>query len=269
MSFGISAATWLAGAATVGGAYLNKKGTDKAVNAQADAGRQASADTIAAQREAQAFQQKQVDQARADQEPWRVAGGNALTQLSQRTAPGGDLMGQSNAFARPFNFQADPGYAFRQAEGQKAVTNSAAGRGMLLSGAAAKAIQARGQDIASAEYGNAYSRYQTDNTNQFNRDETTQTNRYNRLATLAGVGQVAANQTGQQATQFGNNVGNALMDTAQNNGRNTMDAGNVRASSYMGQANTWGNMLNQGVSIWNNRNSGGTPNAQNVTPTYG
>lgn len=254
MAFGISAATWLAGAATVGGALINKKGASKAADAQADAGKQASADAMAAQQSAQAFQQKQFDQARSDQEPWRVAGGNALAQLSQRTAPGGDLM-RNFGMA---DFQADPGYAFRQAEGMKGLTNSAAARGGLLSGAALKASSRYNQDIASNEFSNAYSRFNT------NRD-----GQYNKLADLSGIGQRVSTQNGTNAMQLGQNVSSGMMNTAQNNGNNLMGAANARASSYMGQANTWGNALNQGVSMWNNRNNGGTPNAQNVIPTFG
>jgi hypothetical protein len=71
--------------------------------------------------------------------------------------------------ARPdFDFkfsQDDPSYQFRLKEGQRALENSAAARGTLLSGATAKALQNYGQEAASQEYGNAFGRalqgYQT------------------------------------------------------------------------------------------------------------
>jgi len=56
------------------------------------------------------------------------------------------------------NFQKDPGYEFRLKEGQRALQNSAAARGTLLTGATAKAIGNYGQEAASQEYGNAYGR---------------------------------------------------------------------------------------------------------------
>lgn len=245
MAFGISAATWLAGAATVGGALINKKGASKAANAQADAGRQASADAMAAQQSAQAFQQKQFDQARADNEPWRVAGGVALNKLAM--APDFKYTGADMA--------GDPGYQFGMSEGMKGMTSSAAARGGLLSGAALKASSRYNQDYASTKFGEGFNRaLQTDGANK------------NRLASLAGVGQSSVGQTTQAGMQLGQSVGNGLMNTAQSTGNNLMGAANVRASSYLGAANGWGNALNQGVSIWNNRNNGGTPNAQNVTP---
>jgi len=59
-----------------------------------------------------------------------------------------------SAISRASNFETSPGYAFRQAEGQKGVENSAAARGGLYSGAALKAIDRFNQDYASNEYGN-------------------------------------------------------------------------------------------------------------------
>ena len=252
MAFGITAATWLTAGATAGGAFLSSRSAKKASKAQAQAAGEANATTLTAQREAQAFQQKQADQARADQEPWRIAGGNALTQLSQRMAPGGDL---TRNFAMS-DFEQDPGYAFRQAEGMKGMTNSAAARGNLLSGAALKAASRYNQDFASNEYGNAFARYKGNQEGQ-----------YNKLANLAGVGQIAANQNGSSAMQLGSNVGNALMYNGQNMGRNIVGAGDARASGYIAQGNALTDGVNQGVSMWKQRNE--RPpyvGAQNITP---
>lgn len=55
-------------------------------------------------------------------------------------------------------FKQDPGYQFRLKEGSKALQNSAAARGTLLTGATAKALQGYGQEQASQEYGAAYGR---------------------------------------------------------------------------------------------------------------
>ncbi len=64
--------------------------------------------------------------------------------------------------SQQFNFQADPGYAFRLAEGIKALEQSAAARGNLLSGTTGKALQRYGQGLASQEYSNAFNRFQTE-----------------------------------------------------------------------------------------------------------
>lgn len=257
MSFGIAAATWLTAGATVGGGLLSSRSAKKAANAQANSAREANETTLQAQREAMAFQQKQADQARSDSEPWRIAGGNALTRLTAGTADGGEYMRNFGAA----DFQADPGYQFRLAEGMRGLTNSASARGGILSGAALKAASAYNQNMGSQEWGNANNRFNT------NRDAG-----YNKLANLAGIGQTVANQNGQNAMQLGRDGAAGMMDSAASRGRNMIGAGDARASGYMAQGNVLTGMMNQGVSLWNNRDKPpgyGTPNASNITPDRG
>lgn len=56
------------------------------------------------------------------------------------------------------NVQADPGFAFRQQQGEQAINRSAAARGGRLGGATLKALAGFNQDLASQEYGNAANR---------------------------------------------------------------------------------------------------------------
>lgn len=56
------------------------------------------------------------------------------------------------------DLRADPSYQFRFDQGQGALQNTMAARGMLRSGAAAKALVDYGQNAASQEYGNVYAR---------------------------------------------------------------------------------------------------------------
>lgn len=77
-------------------------------------------------------------------------------------------MGGYGSLSTPFsqtNWQQDPGYAFRLAEGQKALERSGSAKGMTLSGAQQKALAGYGQGMASQEYGNAYNRYTNDQNN--------------------------------------------------------------------------------------------------------
>ncbi len=129
------------------------------------------------------------------------------------------------------DYQADPGYAFRLAEGNKALQRSASARGGLLSGAAIKATDAYSQGQASQEYQSAYDRY---NTNQ--------TNLYNRLAGLSGTGQQAAAQLGNQGTQAANIYGEGLISAgnAIANGQNQSNA------AWQTGLNSIGNMLGGG-----------------------
>lgn len=119
------------------------------------------------------------------------------------------------------DFQTDPGYAFRQQQGQQGIERSAASRGGLLSGAAAKDAMRFNQGLASDEYTNAFNRFQVN-----------RSNKVNSLQSLMGAGQTAAGQVTNAGQNYATNAGNAAMS-----------AGNARASGYMGQANAWGNAL--------------------------
>lgn len=214
-------------AGAIGGALITSYSTNKAANTQAQSAADGNATTLQAQREAQAFQQKQLDQARADNAPWMAAGTNALSKLS--SAP--DFTGASVA--------TDPGYQFGLTEGMKGVTNSAAARGGLLSGAALKAASQYNTNYATTKFDNAFTR---DATNK------------NRLATLAGVGQTAAGQTANAGIQTGSMVGAGINGAGQTVAQNQLGVGNARASGYLANGNALTGALNQGVSAWNQYN---------------
>jgi len=127
-------------------------------------------------------------------------------------------------YARDFgmqDFEQDPGYAFRLAEGQKAIERSAAARGGLQSGAALKAAARYGQEMGSQEYANAFNRYQTNRTNQLNP-----------LFGLMNTGIGAANTLTNAAGQQG-----------QNQASNIYNVGNAMASGQIGSANAWGDAI--------------------------
>ncbi|PZX29474.1 hypothetical protein C7416_104479 [Cupriavidus phytorum] len=137
------------------------------------------------------------------------------------TAQNNPLYGSLTKNFSAEDFQKDPGYEFRLGEGQKALEASAAARGGLLSGAAAKALSQYNQNFASNEYQNAYNRY---NQNQ--------TNTFNRLASLAGVGQTATNATQQAGQNYANQAS-----------QNALYSGTARASAYGTGANAIGASL--------------------------
>lgn len=169
-----------------------------------------------ATRDANHLQKYMYEQNRSDNEPWRAAGTDALKQM------------QDPGFQKTFtmaDFQADPGYNFRMAEGQKALERSAAAKGGLMSGAFAKAATRFGQDTASSEYANAY--------NRFNNDSTT---RFNRLSSLAGVGQTAQGQNMEMGQNYANTVSN-----------NNLGMANAQASQQMGQLQARNQLLGQGM----------------------
>ena len=211
--------SWIA-AAVVGGAVIGGGASIIAGESQSDAARDAANASADAARYQTDVQKQIYDQTRADQEPWRETGANALGQLAQP-----DLL-------RPFamsDFEADPGYEFRRAEGMRAIERSAAARGGALSGGALRATERFGQGLASQEYQNAFERYNTG-----------QTNTFNRLASLAGVGQTANAATGQAGSNFANAVTGISQADATNQGNALLAAGNARASGYLGAGNAIG-----------------------------
>jgi hypothetical protein len=201
---------------------------------QASAAESAAGTTAAASDRAAELQYRMFQQQQAAQEPYRQAGVNALGKL------------QTAAEYTPFGmsqFQADPGYAFRLGEGQKALERSAAARGGLISGGALKAATRYGQEAGSQEYTNAFNRYQTE-----------RTARLQPLQSLAGVGQTSANTLGQAAGQYGANVGNLYTQQGANQGNALLAGAQARTSAYgdiaklYGQTNPqFGGMFGGGV----------------------
>ena len=131
-------------------------GWGAAANAQTGGIQQSMiAQMMAAQQGAQALRQGQ-QQANAAYNPYQQFGTESMNRLAilMGLRPGegsGSLMRQPTMA----ELQMDPGYAFREQQGMRAVNQSAAAAAGLQSGAALKAAQRFGQDLASQEYGNA------------------------------------------------------------------------------------------------------------------
>jgi hypothetical protein len=126
------------------------------------------------------------------------------------------------------DFVQDPGYEFRQQEGEKGINRSLAARGGYNSGAALKALDKYNQEYASNEFSNAY-----------NRDAANKARTFSFLSGTAGQGLQAA------GTKAG-----FLQQSANQQGANTMNAGTNQAQLGM-----------QGASAWNDAIQGGIGNA--------
>ena len=232
-------------AAVVGGT-IGAYGANKAADTQAGAARDAANIQAQSAREAQALQKQMFEQQVAGQEPFRQAGLTGQNRLMEYLGLGGNAGAAGyGKYGRDFgmsDFQADPGYAFRLGEGQKALERSAAARGGLISGGALKAATRYGQDMGSQEYQNAYNRYQTNRTNQLQP-----------LGNLMSMGQSAASNQGSAAGQYGANAGNMIMGAGNAMAGGITGAGNAQAAGYMGMANTLAGGINTGVSGYQNQ----------------
>ena len=162
------------------------------------------------------------------------------------------------------DFEADPGYAFRFSEGQKALDKSMAARGLGISGANIKGAVKYGQDMGSQEYGNAFNRFQANRANQsseyntaFNRDQIQRNALLNPLQSMMGSGQSATNQVNNASSQFTTNANNAMANYGTNATNALVGGANARASGYTGMANALGSAVNQGI----NYNNIGNQNA--------
>jgi hypothetical protein len=237
---------------------VNAVAGDRASQTQAGAARDAASTQAEANRYAADLQKQMFDKQIELQEPFRqagLAGQNRLTALlgvgEDRSAA--DFGKYASAEFGADKFKTDPSYAFRMAEGMKALERSAAARGGLLSGATLKGIQRYGQDLASTEFQNAFNRYQTERTNTLNP-----------FQSLAGVAQTSANTLGNQAGTYGANVGNLMSATGASNANALLAAGNARASAYQGYGTAAGQAI-QGInSFFRNQ---GTPSYSG--PSYG
>ena len=214
------------------------------------------------------------------QRPYQQAGLTAQQQMMQLLGIGGDQTAADyGAAAKPFGmdqFQQDPGYAFRQSEGMRALERSAAARQGLLSGSALKGIQRFGQDLASQEYQNAFNRYQTERAarlaplqsmtssgqsaanlmssiaGQYGAGNAANIANYGqqRAGIAQGLGQTTAQNAynvAQAVSQGAMNIGNAGATAAYNVGNaqagGLTDAAAARASGYVGGANALGGAL--------------------------
>lgn len=192
-------------------------GSITGANKQAKAAEKASDQQFQASQNASQMQKDMFDETRKDQQPYMEAGTDALKQLM-----GG--MGADGQFMQTYSGQDiydDPSYQFRLQQGQNSIQSGAAAQGGLLSGATQKALLNYGQDAASQEYGNAYNRFNADQTNQ-----------YNRLSNLVGMGQSAAAGVGNAGMQTGQAVANNTMAGANAQAAGTVAAGNRTANNF-------------------------------------
>jgi hypothetical protein len=205
----------------VGGAIdgnQEKKAAQGAASA-ANAGAQADID----------LRRRMYEEDVARRQPFYEAGVNALPGYLQGVGQGGELV---RGFTMG-DYQADPGYAFRLSEGQKALDRSASARGGLISGGALKAAQRFGQDMASQEYSNAYNRF---------RD--TQGLRRNALAGVVGFAPTAAGSMSAAGQSYSTGVGPQMYQQGVNTGNALISNQRTNQSTYGDIGSTLGKYLN-------------------------
>lgn len=204
-------------------------GTIGAIEAGEAADTQAEGAVNAAKISADA-QLRMYEEGRADTAPWRKSGEEALNTLVEKVKAG------------PGEYTKSPGYEFRLGEGNKAIQNSAAARGGVLSGSTVKGLERYNQDYATGDYQNFLANYY---------------NSLTPLQSLAQVGQTTASQNAVTGSQVGANIGNTIA-----NGMNT--AASAQAGGAINQANAITGASNNAVNnymMWKYLNKAPDPNS--------
>lgn len=186
------------------GAGASAIGSSNAASAQQDAANQATQ-----------AQLQMYNQTRKDLLPYNKGGQADFNRLNRLINSPAYINGPQMTESYLRN---TPGFQFTLNQGLKGVENSAAARGLGVSGAALKGAAAYTTGLADQTY-----------QQQFNNAVTNQTNAYNRLMGGATLGENAGAQTGAYGTQTGTNIGN-----------NIIGAGNAAAGADIAGANAIG-----------------------------
>ena len=181
--------------AVIGAATIGAVATSSAANSAS------KAETNAAN-QANATESAQYQQTRNDLMPYQTAGQSDLTQYNNLIGTGSGGSG-----AMQSTLAQTPGYQFTLSQGLKAAQNSAAARGLGVSGAAYKGATNYAGGLADQTY----------------------QNQVGNALTGAQLGENAAAQTGSYGVQIANQIGN-----------NTTSAGNAQAASSIAGGNAIG-----------------------------
>jgi len=167
--------------------------------------------------------------------------------LSNLTKDPNNILNQTFSF-NPGDLTKTPGYEWNYAQGMRAVNNSAASRGLGLSGAQLKGAETFASGLADNTYQNQYNNALT----QYQTNYNAAANNVNRLLSLLGIGQSSATQTGAYGMQSAANQGNYLTS-----GANAQASGTVgSANALTGALNGIGNNALLYSMLGNNSNSG-------------
>ncbi len=171
---------------------------------------------------------RQFDITRADMEPWRRAGTDAINQLRTAIAPGAEF-NRNYTWA---DIEGDPIFArtFQAGleEGTNALRRQLSAAGQRNSGAALKALTRFASDYANKTATDALNRWRAGIGDRFNR-----------LSGVAGTGQQTVGQLGQLGQNYANNYGNLVTS-----------AGNARGASEIARGNAWGSALTNAFNNW-------------------
>lgn len=254
-----------------GSAVAGAVGKKSAANAQQQGAEQAQQLEAQNQQKAIDYQNQQLKTEQQQQQPYVDAGSQGLNSLrSLLSTPGQGLLQNYDSFQAPTLEQAEqtPGYQFNEQQGVKALDTSASAKGNLFSGTQGTALEEFGQGLAQNTYQQAYQNALNSYNTNGNTFYTNQNNQFSRLGQLAGVGQQATNVlTGAEQSAAGN-VGNVLVNGAQQQAQQVNNAAAARASGYRGVGDELAGGLTYGANWLSGENANQVATYQANQPFY-
>src|SRR5664279_5261930 len=180
----------------------------------------------------------------ASQMPFELAGQGALSGLSALSNSGSNGPGGTNYLAMAqgampgqmtqAQLEQTPGYQFTLNQGLQATQNSAAARGLGVSGAALKGAAKYATGLADSNYQTQFNNAQQQFSDYGTLNSTQQgnlTNQFNRLNSVAGLGESATSGQGTTGAQLTNQSGNALMTAGNASAAGTVGVGTAATSA--------------------------------------
>lgn len=146
------------------------------------------------------------------------------------------------------DYQTSPGYDFRMQQGEKAIQNSAAARGMLNSGSTLKALEQYGQDYGTNDYQTYLGNLQNQLT-AVNTQLGAQGNYLNSTINGANASLNAYSPLISTGANMTNNLGSVGMDAAKTRAGYTAAAGATTASGMQATANSLANAGGQWIQM--------------------
>ena len=248
----------------------------------AGASEQASAQQVAAERQALAQQQSMFNTIQGNERPFVQAGQGAQSQLNYLLGIGtpgqySDQTGQTaggtqagfGSLNQPFNMDTfkslSPQYQFNLQQGGQGTLNQDASAQGAESGAALKDLMSFNQGYANNSFNSAFQNYQTQQNNVFNR-----------LSGIATLGSNAGSNSATGASQFAGAIGGTLGSIGASQASGTIGAANAisgglqsGANAFYGQ-NALNQILKQGSTTSYNPNAyGSTPSNWDQSDTSG
>jgi hypothetical protein len=210
----------------------------------ANKAKQAADQQVAEQERALQFQKDVYGDTKANQQPFVQAGQSSIAQLMDAIKAGKYGPG---SIATPAAFKAptleearnSPGYQFTQEQGEQGIERGAAAAGGAFTGGTLKALAGFNTNLADSTYGDVFNRALTGynaSLADYQARLQGQAQSFNQLTSIAGLGENAAANAGNNGAQAAATIGNTLGNI-----------GNAQAAGTVGAANALTGAL-QGVS---------------------